>query len=74
VDPNRVYLAVGTYTQRWAGQGAILRSTDRGATFEITPMPVKMGGNEDGRSNGERLAVDPNAPDILTSARVVEGS
>ncbi|HEX6763961.1 MAG TPA: xyloglucanase, partial [Polyangiaceae bacterium] len=65
VDPNRVYLAVGTYTQEWAGQGAVLRSSDRGKTFELTPMPVKMGGNEDGRSNGERLAVDPNAPDIL---------
>ncbi|HEX6765040.1 MAG TPA: xyloglucanase, partial [Polyangiaceae bacterium] len=64
-DANRVYLAVGTYTQDWAGEGAIFRSSDRGRTFEITPMPVKMGANENGRSNGERLAVDPNAPEIL---------
>src|SRR5262245_50659864 len=64
-DANRVYLAVGTYTQEWAGLGAIFRSSDRGQTFAITEMPVKMGGNEDGRSNGERLAVDPNAPEIL---------
>ena len=64
-DAARVYLAVGTYTQEWAGEGAILRSSDRGQSFELTPMPVKMGGNEDGRSNGERLAVDPNAPEVL---------
>jgi hypothetical protein len=64
-DPERVYLAVGTYTQEWAGLGAILASKDRGKSFDVTPMAVKMGGNEDGRSNGERLAVDPNAPEIL---------
>ena len=58
-DPNRLYLAGGTYTQSWASNGAIFRSTDQGATFEVTPMPFKMGGNEDGRHAGERLAVDP---------------
>ena len=59
-DPDRLYLAAGTYTQSWAGRGAILRSTDRGRTWLRTDMPFKMGGNEDGRSIGERLAVDPN--------------
>ena len=58
-DPNRLYLAGGTYIQSWASNGAIFRSTDRGATFQVTPMPFKMGGNEDGRHAGERLAVDP---------------
>ena len=28
-------------------------------------MPVKMGGNENGRSMGERLAIDPNQTNIL---------
>ncbi len=64
-DPNKVYLAVGTYTKDWATNGAMLRSNDRGKTWQVTPMPFKMGGNENGRSNGERLAVDPNHPDIL---------
>lgn len=32
VDANRLYLATGTYTNDWAGNGAILRSTDRGRT------------------------------------------
>lgn len=64
-DPNRVYLATGTYTQSWAGTGAMLRSTDRGASWEVTPLDIKMGGNENGRGAGERLVVDPNRNDTL---------
>ncbi|MFF1508242.1 RICIN domain-containing protein [Streptomyces sp. NPDC058326] len=60
VDPNRLYLAAGTYTNAWAGNGAILRSADRGRTFERTDLPFKLGGNEDGRGAGERLVVDPS--------------
>jgi photosystem II stability/assembly factor-like uncharacterized protein len=59
-DPNRVYLACGMYTNATSPNAAILRSDDRGNTFERTDVPFKMGGNEDGRGNGERLAVDPN--------------
>ena len=58
-DPDRVYLACGTYTNPATPNGAILRSRDRGKTFERTDMPFKFGGNENGRGNGERLAVDP---------------
>jgi len=64
-DADRVYLAVGTYTQSFAGNGAILRSADRGRTWKRTDLPLKMGGNEDGRSAGERLAVDPSRPSVL---------
>ncbi|KIF00789.1 carbohydrate-binding protein [Streptomyces sp. RSD-27] len=60
VDPGRLYLAAGTYTNDWAGNGAILRSTDRGRTFQRTELPFKLGGNEDGRGAGERLAVNPS--------------
>jgi photosystem II stability/assembly factor-like uncharacterized protein len=56
-DPQRVYLAAGTYSR---GAAAILRSDDQGRTFQRTDAPFKMGGNESGRFNGERLAVDPN--------------
>ncbi|WP_419704013.1 xyloglucanase [Promicromonospora sp. NFX87] len=59
VDPNRLYLMAGTYTNNWAGNGAILRSTDRGRTFKRTNLPFKGGSNEDGRGAGERLVVDP---------------
>ncbi|MEV0449739.1 RICIN domain-containing protein [Streptomyces sp. NPDC050600] len=60
VDPDRLYLATGTYTNDWAGNGAILRSTDRGRTFQRTDLPFKLGGNEDGRGAGERLVTDPS--------------
>ncbi|WP_030742923.1 sialidase family protein [Streptomyces sp. NRRL F-5135] len=64
-NPDRVYLALGAYTQSWAGNGAVLRSTDRGATFSRTDLTVKLGGNEDGRGTGERLLVDPRDSDVL---------
>ncbi|WP_035847119.1 RICIN domain-containing protein [Kitasatospora azatica] len=65
VDPDRLYLAAGTYTNGWAGNGAILRSTDRGRTFQRTDLPFKLGGNEDGRGAGERLVIDPANHDTL---------
>ena len=63
IDPNRVYLAAGTYLT--AGNGAILRSTDMGQTFTRHDLAAPMGGNADGRSMGERLAIDPNLPSTL---------
>ena len=65
VDANTVYLAAGTYTGSWVGNGAILKSHDRGNTWKQIDMPIKMGGNENGRSNGERLAIDPNLPSVI---------
>ncbi len=62
VDPNVVYAAVGTYHN---GPSAIFRSADRGNTWDIVPVPFRMGGNEEGRDLGERLAVDPNDTAIL---------
>jgi hypothetical protein len=53
-DPAKVFIAAGTYTNDWAGNGAILRSGDRGETWAVSPLPFKLGGNEDGRNNGER--------------------
>ncbi|KUN96121.1 WD40/YVTN/BNR-like repeat-containing protein [Streptomyces caeruleatus] len=63
--PNRVYLSLGTYAQSWAGNGAVLRSEDRGATWKRTDLTVKLGANEDGRGAGERLLVDPRDSDTL---------
>lgn len=64
-DANRVYLACGTYTNPRTPDGAILRSADRGKTFARANVPIKFGGNEDGRGNGERLMVDPNDGRVL---------
>lgn len=68
VDPTnakKLYLAAGTYLNAHTPNGAILRSVDQGRHFEITHVPFKMGGNEEGRFAGERLQVDPNHPQTL---------
>ena len=66
IDANRVFMAVGMYTQSWAGPGAFMRSDNQGQSWKVIPTPfLKMGGNELGRSNGERLAVDPHQNQIL---------
>ncbi len=64
-DAQKVYLACGTYTAPDVPDGAILRSSDQGRTFQRTKVPFKFGGNEAGRGNGERMAVDPNDGRIL---------
>ncbi len=70
-DPNRLYLASGTYTESFEGNGAILVSQDRGATFSISPLPIKLGSNDAGRFAGERLVVDPNnGANVLFGSRL----
>jgi photosystem II stability/assembly factor-like uncharacterized protein len=64
-NPDRVYFAQGTALADWAPKGMLLRSDDRGDSWERIPLPFKLGANEEGRSIGERLAVDPNDGDIL---------
>ncbi|CAN5516818.1 hypothetical protein BH10PSE3_BH10PSE3_17970 [soil metagenome] len=64
-DPNQLYIAAGEYTRDGARGGALLRSADRGATWAKTELPVKIGGNEDGRNTGERLIVDPAKGAVL---------
>jgi xyloglucan-specific exo-beta-1,4-glucanase len=69
IDPqnnNIVYLLAGTDYFN-SGKTAILKSVDRGNTFTetIVTSQFKAHGNGMGRSNGERLAVDPNNSNIL---------
>ncbi|GIG90298.1 cellulose-binding domain-containing protein [Plantactinospora endophytica] len=66
VQTNRVYAAVGMYTNDWdPNNGAILRSTDKGNTWQAYQLPFKVGGNMPGRGQGERLAVDPNRNSVV---------
>ncbi len=62
MNPEIVYVAAGMYRR---GAAAIMRSADRGTTWEVNPVPFAMGGNEDGRGLGERLMVDPNRTSTL---------
>jgi photosystem II stability/assembly factor-like uncharacterized protein len=66
VEPNRVILASGTYTNDWdRTPSQMLVSDDYGDTFTRIDMPFKMGGNMPGRGAGERLAIDPNNNSIV---------
>ncbi len=63
-NPDIVYVTVG----RFAANGEILRSTDRGRTWVETGLSsrgVKVSGNGNYRWAGERLAVDPNKGSIV---------
>jgi hypothetical protein len=65
-NPNNIYMLCGTdYLNQ--GRTAILKSTDKGNTFTYTDVTnkFKTHGNGGGRSNGERLAVDPKNSNIL---------
>jgi xyloglucan-specific exo-beta-1,4-glucanase len=65
-NANKVWAAVGMYTNSFdPNNGAILRSSNQGATWQSTTLPFKLGGNMPGRGMGERLAVDPNDDNIL---------
>lgn len=70
VEPDVVYAAVGMYRR---DPSPILRSPDRGATWDVFSVAFRMGGNEDGRGVGERLAVDPNHTAILYFASRHDG-
>lgn len=72
-NPDALYLACGTYTNPAVPNGALLRSLDRGKSFQRTELPFKLGGNEGGRGNGERLAVDPNDGRVLYLASRLAG-
>jgi xyloglucan-specific exo-beta-1,4-glucanase len=69
IDPqnsNNVYMLAATWYWN-SGKTAILKSTDKGSTFSATIVTSQFtaDGNNSGRSNGERLAVDPNNSNIL---------
>jgi len=69
LDPtnaNMLYLAVGEYIDSWNTQnGAMLVSSDQGATFKTVPLNFKNGSNDSGRGTGNRIAVDPNNPSTV---------
>jgi xyloglucan-specific exo-beta-1,4-glucanase len=72
--PGRVYMLAGT--EYWnQGKTMILRSSDYGETFDTINVTAKFKthGNGYGRQNGERLAVDPNQPDLLLCGTRADG-
>jgi len=71
LDPqnsSRVYMFAGTgYWNQDRSKTMILRSDNYGETFDTINVTdqFKTNGNGMGRQNGERLAVDPNNPNVL---------
>ncbi|WP_250463561.1 sialidase family protein [Microbulbifer litoralis] len=61
-DADVVHMAAGMYKHYPA---AMLRSFDRGRSWKVIRVPFAMGGNEDGRGLGERLAINPDNTDQL---------
>jgi photosystem II stability/assembly factor-like uncharacterized protein len=69
LDPNNpdiVYIAAGKFTADWwPHRGTIFKSTDKGQTWSKLKIDLKMGGNEELRWVGERLAVNPLDSNII---------
>src|SRR4051794_38237566 len=61
VDTKRVYAAVGMYTNDWdPNNGAILRSSDKGNTWQATTLPFKNGGEKPRPGGGGRPPPGPH--------------
>ena len=63
-DPKRIYVLAGT-SYFGNGNTAVLRSEDYGSTWDTSYVEMLAHGNGLGRQTGEKLAVDPNKPNIL---------
>ncbi|MDJ0681890.1 MAG: PA14 domain-containing protein [Xenococcaceae cyanobacterium MO_167.B52] len=79
VDPsnvNIVYAATGAYTHTGKGEeipGNILKSIDGGNTWQVLDLSVPMGGNEEWRWAGERLAVAPHNSNVVYFGSRLDG-
>ncbi len=76
-NPDVIYIATGAYVRD--ANGEILKSIDQGKTWTETNLrkptgePVGIGGHEEWRWAGERLAVDPNNGQIIYFGSRVDG-
>lgn len=79
IDPNNtniVYAATGAFTHTGKGKrvpGSILKSTDKGNTWQVLDLALPVGGNEEWRWTGERLAVDPHDSNVVYFGSRVDG-
>jgi xyloglucan-specific exo-beta-1,4-glucanase len=67
IDPsntNVVYAAAGAGSPT-EGATALLKSSDRGATWKTLKTDLYIQGNGELRTSGERLAVDPNQSNVI---------
>ena len=65
IDPensNNIYADVGEYS---GTDGAVFYSTNGGETWGQTNLSFYVGGNSNGRGDGEQIQVDPNDSNIV---------
>lgn len=65
IDPensNNIYADVGEYS---GTNGAVFYSTNAGQTWSQTNLSFYVGGNSNGRGDGEQIAVDPNDSNVV---------
>ncbi|MGD0140892.1 MAG: hypothetical protein ABSD28_18665, partial [Tepidisphaeraceae bacterium] len=65
IDPensNNIYADVGEYS---GTNGAVFYSTNGGQTWGQTNLSFYVGGNSNGRGDGEQIQVDPNDSNIV---------
>jgi photosystem II stability/assembly factor-like uncharacterized protein len=73
-NPNVVYIAAGKFTADWwLHKGSVFKSTNQGETWTKLNIDLKMGGNEDLRWVGERLAVNPFNSNIIFFGSRLDG-
>jgi hypothetical protein len=77
IDPENtkmLFMAVGEYAaETYDSDGAILISSNQGASFTSVSMPFRIGSNDNGRNGGERMQVDPNLGSVLFYGTYVDG-
>lgn len=64
-EPDRLYAACGLYLDERVRRGALLSSSNRGASWQVHELGFHLGGNSPGRGSGERLQVDPHDGRVL---------
>jgi xyloglucan-specific exo-beta-1,4-glucanase len=73
-NPNIVYIAAGRTTADWWDKdGAIFKSTNRGETWTKLKLELRMGGNDELRWVGERLAVNPSDSQVILFGSRLDG-
>lgn len=63
-DPAIVYMFVGSTSENSPG-ARILQSHDSGRHWSVQPTQWYVGGNDEVRQSGARIAVDPSDPNVL---------